>query len=179
MPYDVTSWFVEQTLLKVAEPIRKFTIGSSDYSCAVVRWPKFKKSWNDIRPTSFTISLVNDDQMFNFFRSDKTTLRQDCTLEIGYSHVDSDDELITLFSGKTDHVRFEGGKCNVTVTDKFKQLSDRVVGTSDEKVSYTGSNYLPADIAWWAITSYGGYDVTTSTANTDIDWDSWLAWSDQ
>ena len=65
----------------------------------------------------------------------------------------------------------------LTLADKFKQLSQRIVGTSDVPVLYTGSNYLPSDIAWWAITSYGGYDATASNTNVDIDYASFLGWA--
>ncbi len=88
-----------------------------------------------------------------------------------------EEELITIFSGKMERVKYQDGKCAITFVDKFKQLSDRLMGTSDVPVTYSNSNYLPSDIAWYAITSYGGYDTTASSSNVDIDYDSWLTWS--
>ena len=110
MPFDTTSWFIEQTLLKSSEPVRKFTIGGSDYSDYVLKWPKFKKKWNDIRPLNFTINLSNDDQLFNFFIDDKTKLKQPVSLQMGYTHPTSGDELITLFAGVSDYVKYDKGK---------------------------------------------------------------------
>jgi len=179
MAYDVTSWFHEQTLLKSPNNlVRKFTIGSSDYSSRVSNWPSFKTSWNDIRAIKLNIRLANGDMGMNFLREDKTLLRQDTKVEFGYTHPTSGDELITLFAGKSERVKYIGESTELTIVDKFKQLTNRVMGSSDDPVSYTDSNYLPADIAWYAITSYGGYSDLRSSNNPDIDYDSWLAWSD-
>ena len=52
------------------------------------------------------------------------------------------------------------------------------MGSSDVPVSFVGSNYLPSDIAWWAITSYGGYDTTADSSNTDINYSTFAAWAD-
>jgi len=177
MPFNVTSWFIEQTMLKTSEPVRKFVIGNSDYSDYVLKWPKFKKQWDDIRPLNFTINLANEDQLFNFFIDNKTKLKNAVKLQMGYTHPTSGDELITLFAGETDYVKYGRGDCGISITDKFKQLSERIVGTSDEAVNYTESNYLPSDIAWWLVTSYGGYDITTDSSNTDIDYDSFSQWA--
>ena len=178
MPFVVTSWFIDQTLSKTTEPVRKFTIGSSDYSEYVLKWPKFKKQWDDIRPLNFTINLSNEDQVFNFFIDDKTKLKQAVTLEMGYTHPTSGDELITLFAGETDYVRYSKGTCNISIVDKFKQLSERIIGTSDVPVNYMGSSYLPSDVAWWLITSYGGYDTTADSSNVDIDYPAFQTWSE-
>lgn len=177
MPLNTTSWFVGQTLLKSSEPVRKFTIGTSDYSNYVLQWPKFKKTWDDVRPLNFTINLSNEEQTFNFFIDDKTKLKQSVSLEMGYTHPTSGDELISLFSGETDYVKFNSGKCSIAIVDKFKQLSERIVGTSEIPVSYTGSNYLPSDIAWWLVSSYGGFDSVSSTSNADIDYTSFSEWA--
>jgi len=178
MAYDVTSWFVEQTLLKTPQNlVRKFTIGSSDYSERVITWPKFKTVWNDIRSTKLNVKLANQDAGMNFMREDKTLLRQNVKFEFGYTHPTSGDELITLFAGKSERVKYQKETTEMTIVDKFKQLSDRVMGSSDVPIDYTSSDYLPADIAWYAITSYGGFDTTADSNNVDINYESWLEWA--
>lgn len=178
MPYNVTSWFNEQTLLKTPNNlVRKFTIGTSDYSDRVIKWPTFKTSWNDIRPMKLKMLLANGDTGMNFLREDKTLLRQESKIEFGYTHATSGDELITLFSGTPERVRYSKERTEIVIVDKFRQLTERVMGSGDAPIDYTGSSYLPADIAWYAITSYGGFDTTKSSANVDIDYDSWLTWS--
>ena len=87
------------------------------------------------------------------------------------------DETIDLFTGKIKGIKYVGETCTIAMTDKFQQLSERQVGTSDVPVSYTGSNYLPSDIAWWIVTSYGGYSTVTSTSNPDIDYEAFNDWA--
>jgi len=175
--YSVTSWFQEQTELNFSAPVRKLTIGNSDYSSHVLKWPVIRKSWNDIRPTNLTLDLANEDREFTFIQTDFTKLRSVVKIEFGYTHPSSGSELITLFEGTIEKVRYTRGKVNLTSIDKFSQLSDRVLGSSDEPLEFVNSNYLPSDIVWYAVTSYGGYSNITSTSNPDIDYEKWLEWS--
>ena len=84
--YNVSSYFLSQTLAAAPQVVRKFTIGDSDYSARVVKWPKIKRKWNDIRPTSLTIGLINEDQAMNFLRQDPSNLRQECLVQLGFPH---------------------------------------------------------------------------------------------
>jgi hypothetical protein len=45
-----------------------------------------------------------------------------------------------------------------------------------QSLNYFHSSYNPADLAWTILTTYGGLDTTASSANTDIDYDLWVAW---
>lgn len=179
MTHQVSSWFIEQSLKKTPNNIvRKFYLGSSDYSDYVMKWPKFKNEWNKLRPSQLRVQLANENRTFNFLRDTKLILNTDSELLFGYTHPQSGDELISLFLGKTDNVKYARELVDITVMDKFKQLTERVVGSSEEPVTFTGSNYLPADIAWWLVTSYGGLDTVKSSSNIDIDYDTWLTWWD-
>lgn len=368
MSHDVSSWFINEAGKSSISPIREFTIGSSDYSDYIIKWPKFKQAHNTIRPVTLSVKLANEDQSFNFIKNDTTLLTAESQFKMGFKGTNlfayseqfdnaawtlqfssvvadsevapngattadtltdadagnygymfqaqqvsfdvtryysafiyikkdstarstrfalvflyffgaaneyneisldtstgdvnlnevsgdgdmgvesagdywrvyfikksvnqsntnvrlqvypaagassnwsqsaaatgsitiwgaqitksddirlynkieasteiNDDELITMFTGKMERVKYQDGSCAISFVDKFKQLTERLIGTSDTPVTYTGSNYLPADIAWYAITSYGGYDTTATSANIDIDYESWLAWSD-
>ncbi len=179
MSHQVSSWFIDQTLKKTPDNIvRKFLLASSDYSDYVMKWPKFKNEWDKLRPSQMTIQLANENRTFNFLKDDKLVLNSEAELQFGYTHPQSGDELISLFLGKTDNVKYSREIVDLTILDKFKQLTERVVGSSDEPVEFVGSDYLPADIVWWLITSYGGLDTTKSAANVDIEYDAWLAWWD-
>lgn len=172
MAYSVSSSFIYETSQKNAELVRKFTIAGSDYSERVIKWPKFKVTWDDIRPKSVQVSLANEDDGMGFLRTDKTKMEESCDFDIGIVG-----ETIRPFSGKISEVNFSDGLCKLKIKDKFQQLSERTMGTSDVPVDYTGSEYLPSDIAWWAITSYGGYDTATDSSNPDIDYESFSDWS--
>src|SRR3990167_5515754 len=135
MAYSVTSWFIDQTQLKTAAPMRKFTIGGSDYSSRVTRWPSIRRAYSDIRPVNISVDLANEDQALNFFRSEPTTLLTTCELHMGYTHATSGDELITLYSGDIDRVLYKKGSVTIQTLDKFKQFTERVIGSSNSPVS--------------------------------------------
>lgn len=86
-------------------------------------------------------------------------------------------EKIKLFAGKTEKVKYHKEQIDITIADKFKQLTERVIGSNEIPVSFTASNYLPSDMAWYCITSYGGYSAIESTSNPDIDYSSFLTWA--
>jgi hypothetical protein len=97
-------------------------------------------------------------------------------ISVGFA-LSGGDETIDIFAGTVRSVRYVGEECQLTLVDKFQQLSDRLVGTDDDPATYVGSNYLPSDLAWWAITSYGGFSTTTNSSNTDIDYAAFAAWA--
>jgi len=86
-------------------------------------------------------------------------------------------ESITLFSGEISNISYANEDCSLKIKDKFQQLSERQIGTSDLPISYTGSNYLVSDIAWWVVTSYGGYSTLTSSSNPDINYQKFSEWA--
>jgi len=96
---------------------------------------------------------------------------------VDYLHKFNSNEKLSLFTGNISAVKYSKERCTLTIVNKFQKLSDRQIGTSDVPISYTGSNYLPSDIAWWAVTSYGGYSNISSTSNPDIDYNSFLEWA--
>lgn len=151
---------------------RTFLIGTSDYSQWVEKWPTFSRRWDEIRPRNLRVNLANGAKTFNFLRLDKTLLKAEATLSMGFPS-----DTIDLFAGTIRSVAYQGETCELTIVDKFQTLSDRTVGTSAEEVQYVGSVYLPSDIAWWVVTSYGGFDTTASSSNVDIDYDAFLTWA--
>lgn len=175
--YSVSSAYLVEAAKTNAAWKRRFLIGTSDYSAWVKKWPNIKREWNDIKPGTVTINLVNGDQAFNFFIQDPTKLRSDCSIQLGFDYTPSSSEYLTLFSGKVDATRYSNGDCSITLVDKFKQLADRTVGDNTSPVFYTSSSFLVHDLAWYLVTSHGGYSAVRSTSNPDIDWTSFNSWS--
>ncbi len=176
--FDVSTLFTEQAASPTPTVVRELLIGTSDYSSRVTRWPKITKKWNDIRPTVLTIGLANEDQAFNFLRDDPTNLRSIVDVKMGFFIPASDaNELVTLFSGTIDRVKFARGQASISVQDKIKPFTERIAGSSDVPVEFVGSNYLPSDIAWWLCTSFGGLSAVESTSNVDIDFESFSEWA--
>jgi len=177
MVRQVTSWFIDQAESHTSEPVRKFYIGNSDYSDYVHRWPSFSRTWDSVRPTNLTVNLSNEDKTFNFFISDRINLVNSCSIQLGYTHITSGDELIDFYNGMITKVSYGNGTAKISIEDKFKPLSEKLIGTQDTPIDYTGSNHLPSDLAWYICTSHGGLDATQSSANTDIDYDSFQTWA--
>lgn len=175
MTYNVTSWFNSALLDNSADIVRKFLIYTTDYSERVTRWPRVKNSWNGVKPQSITIELANEDNLFSFIQTDKTNLSKNCYIKLGLTHPQSGDELVTMFTGTMDKVTYSKGSCRITLKDKFKQLTERVVGNEDLPMSL--SNQLPSDIAWTAITCYGGFSDVQSVSNADINWTDFEDWA--
>jgi len=172
MAYSVTSSFIAESRGSAPNVVRSFTFGGSDYTDHVMQWPRISRRWDEIQPKTITIKLANGDQAFNFIQADKTKLEGQAVLSMGF-----DAETIELFAGTVRKVAYNNEICSLTIVDKFQQLSERIVGKSDDPVSYTSSNYLPSDLAWYAVTSYGGYSNVKSTSNVDIDYAAFETWA--
>ena len=193
MAFDVSSWFLEQLTLSSTAPKRVFTISGSDYSERVVKWPKFKRSWNAIRPTNLAINLVNDDQGLNFLVDTPTSMTGSCDIRLGFTRGEypytvehpytveylyqHEDELIHLYAGTIEKAEFARGAVTLRLLDKMKAFTERVVGSSDEPVVFSGANLLPSDVAWTLCTCYGGLSNVQSDSNPDIEWSSFTAWA--
>ena len=90
---------------------------------------------------------------------------------------DATQEEITLHEGKISNVKYTRTGATLSIVDKIKPFSERVVGDTENPVDFTGSDYFPHDLAWYLATSYGGLDSTQSSANPDIDWTDFLEWA--
>lgn len=177
MPYSVSSGFGAKVLEKSPTILRKFLIGTSDYSAFVLKWPTIKRRWNEIKPQSITVNLSNHGKTFNFFKANPEILNTDATLQIGPQFAVGSEELINVFTGKVGRTLYKGATASVRIVDKFKQFSERVVGSKETAVDFTTSNYLPSDIAWALVTSHGGLSAITSTSNPDIDFTAFSEWA--
>lgn len=174
---NVSSGFISTAARTNAPWKRKLIIGGSDYSDSVTQWPKISRTWNAINPTTVTIDLSNAAQTFNFFLADPSKLHTSCSLQMGFDYAASSSEYLTLFAGGVDALRYADGGCQLTIIDKFRKLSDRLIGSTTTPTNYTSSGYLVHDMAWYVCTSMGGLDATANSSNPDIDYQSWASWS--
>ena len=178
MAYDVTSWFLEQLESRNTRPKRVFKIGTSDYSDRVEKYPKFKRTANEIKSINININLANEDGLFNTFYHQTYTIPNTCFLQIGFTHPTSGDEMLTLYTGFLKDVNYPNKKtCTLRLRDRLWDFTERKVGDSDNHVDI-GST-IPSDIAWTLCTCYGGLDTTQGSNNPDIDYISFLGWAAQ
>lgn len=175
MGYSVTSWFYEQQLSKVTSPLRVFTIGGSDYSSRVMRWPSFNRTAKEIIASRATITLDNADGAMNLFHERLWTFPDTCSVKWGYNHVTSGAEYLTLFSGDIKEVEYSDKECKIHLRDRLWSLTEKKCGDSDLVVTF--SHQIPSDIAWTLCTCYGELSTIQSTANPHIDWTSFQGWA--
>lgn len=65
-------------------PNRVFTIGSSDYSDYVLKWPVIRDKWDEIRPSNVSINLSNADGTFNFLHNNPVNMVNTCGFQFVY-----------------------------------------------------------------------------------------------
>jgi len=173
--HDMTSWFQVKLEDSASEPIRKFTIGTSDYTDRVAKWPRIKRTMNDVKSLKVIMPVNNVDGHFNGFYEDVYTIPNTGTLQMGFTHPTSGNEFITLYIGFLKNVSYKEELCNLEFRDNLNDFQSRKVGDSD--VSVVFSSQIPSDIAWDLCTSYGNLSNIASTNNADIDYDTFLAWA--
>lgn len=149
------------------EPSRSFTIGTSDYSDRVTRWPKISRTSNQLKSTKVRIDLANADQEFNNFYTNLYSIPNTCTLSC---------DSYTLFVGFLYDVQYNKESCQLRLRDRFNEFETRKIGDSDSAINF--SPQIPSDIAWTLCTCYGALDNTTSTNNTDIDYTMFSLWAE-
>jgi hypothetical protein len=177
--YSVSSSYAFEISQKNARLRRTLTIGGSDYSSFVMKWPLIEKHWDALVPQTVTIDLSNATAAFSFLNADPTKMRNAVALKLAVVNsagtVSSD--TITMFAGTIDAARFVDANCSLTMIDKFKKLAERKIGSTTVPTNYTSSSYLIHDMAWYACTSHGGLSALTSTSNPDIDYASFTSWT--
>lgn len=85
-------------------------------------------------------------------------------------------EWLDILTGWGDDPEFVGSSVSIAIRDKFAGLFEKALGSKDAPIDYYSSAYNPADLAWDILTTHGDLDSEESSANVDIDYDSWLAW---
>jgi len=145
-----------------------------DVSERVIKWPKFKHSWNDFAPNNTKVTLSNADGFFNRLHADGLHLTRDAKIQLGL-----DAEYLTLFQGNIDRLNYSKGRVDLNITDKWDKLTRRLIGTDETPVEFSdpSSIYYAHDIAWTLVTCYGGYSSTQDSSNPDIDYSSFNSWT--
>jgi hypothetical protein len=182
MSLAVSSWFIEQSRARQAAPLRRFTLGGSDYSDAVLRWPALRFRADTIDLGTTTLQLSNIERRFQLFVDCAHLLTTSAGLALGFAHPDSGPEYLSLFLGAPSHVAFERGgtELRLQLQGRTRRLSEVSLGNATESggLDFTGSAWHPSDLAWTLVTCYGELSALESDSNPDIDYGAWLAWHD-
>jgi len=150
---------------------------TADLSSIVKSYGQIQKRGDQVTSGDITIGVDNTDGrwkdvIFNpgrYFTQD---------IELRLSFIDPafppPVEFLALSKNKLLTTRFNSNAVDIGLKDKFYYLATKVIGAEGSPVDFTNIN--PADLLWDILTTYGGLDSTTSTANKDIDYTAWLAW---
>lgn len=79
-----SSWFVEQLALRSSKPKKFFTIGGSDYSARVTKWPKFNRTATQLKSVSLKVPLANVDGALNQYYENTYLIPSSANLELGF-----------------------------------------------------------------------------------------------
>jgi len=156
----------------ISSPTRKFLVGTSDWSNLVLKWPSIKTTINDFNGIKINIELCNIDKDFNNFYNTLYMIPQTATISISEGTSE-----YTVFTGEPYDIKYKDQKCTVYLRDKIGDLG-RYKAISALGGATSFDNVNPALISWQLLMNYAGFDQTSSTANTDINFNSWLNWSE-
>jgi hypothetical protein len=182
MSLAVSSWFIGESRAPRSAPLRRFVLGGSDYSDAVLRWPTLRFRADTIDLGTTTVHLSNVERRFQLFVDCAQALTSSAELALGFTHPQSGPEWLSLFLGAPSHATFERGglELRLQLQGRTRSLSDVALGTAAESggLEFTGSAWYPSELAWNLVTSHGGLSAVQSTSNPDIDYAEWAAWRD-
>lgn len=177
---EISDWLKSQFGNKVYSPTRKFYIGTSDYSDRVIRWPKIRRTANEVKSVKVKVPLANDDKALNHFYEQAYTLVNTVNVQLGDTHPTSGFEAFNLFTGYLNGVEYNKRQCVIEARDRLWDFTERKVGDSDSAINIPDSGGLvPSEIAWILCTCYGALDATQSGSNVDIDYDDFQSWAGQ
>ena len=170
---EPSSWFLDQLQVKESSPVLKFSIMGSDHSSKVLSWPSIKRDIENFKPTNISLSLTNIGGEYTTFYSSPEFLNSSCSLEVGFNHPVSGDELIKVFTGIVKNVSYPDEKqIQLQLYDKIHSLAQIKIGGSNRAVVF--SETIPSEIMWTVCTCYGQFSSVRSTSNIDIDYASFL-----
>ena len=177
MSLSITSFFrskAQSTL--VNSVIRRFTFNGSDVSARVTAFTEIGHDTANFVAGDYVLEVENASGIFNSIYLDKLQFFETGSLEFGFATETGSEDVVQLFGGMLTKATFRGGVARLHFQDKLTRLTEKKIGDDQTIVSFTASNYNPADLAWYLVTSYGGLSAVASSSNQDIDYPTWQTW---
>ncbi|MDH4120423.1 MAG: hypothetical protein OEV94_01785 [Deltaproteobacteria bacterium] len=180
MMTSVSSWFLSTAKSQRVRWQRRFTLGDRDWSDRVLRWPVLAYKDDSIDLGTTQLTLANDQGPFTFLVGCDLALTLPGEISLGLTHPLSGPEWIPLYQGTPSHAAFsrEGKELRLQLQASTQRLTDITLGSqvTSQELSFTGSQYYPADLAWLLTTQYGGMSSLAGSNNPDLDYPGWQAW---
>jgi len=178
MAYSVSAGFKTKADDPQEIPTKKFTFieGVTDRTDKLLSLGVFNQKQfegDELTGASLTVEALNDSKEFNFLIADKTNVGKIGKVELGF-----DAEFIDRFRGTLEEPEFftdqERPKVRMVFSARTQKLIDTTMGSNAFAVDFSAVAWNPADLAWEILTTKAGLDATASTANVDIDYQSFL-----
>ena len=181
--HELTPFFVnEQQSTNPRSIVKQFSFNNSVFSDRVIRFPAVSKAYKDVVGKPFTITLENASQLMNEVIQNRTNFRSSGEISFGYQFNPSFTDFGCVGKGFLINANYNNSTVRLNFKNQMDILSQVFVSTdttSQQGASFINSNWNPADLTFNVLTSnsYGaGLDSTTTTSNTDIDYQSWVDW---
>ena len=181
--HELTPFFLnEQQSTNPRSIVKQFTFNNSVFSDRVVKYPQVKRAYADVVGKPFTITLENASKLMNDLVENRTNFRSEGEIAFGYQYNPSFVDFGCIGKGFLINADYNDSTVRLNFKNQMDILSQVFVSTdttSQLGASFINSNWNPADLTFDILTtnSYGaGLDSTTTTSNTDIDYQSWLDW---
>lgn len=180
MSLEISSWFSETLESGRVSLGRHFSIGGSDFSEKVLKWPNLVNRAGSLELGTVSLMLSNHDRAFDFFIHTPERLTSTCEIKLGLTHPESGEETISLYTGEPASLNYleNGNTLRIALSGKTRSLGNITLGTNVESggLSFTESAYFPCDLVWTLVTCYGGLSNVASSSNPDIHYDNWQVW---
>lgn len=176
--YSVSAGFKTKADDPQEIPTKKFTFveGVTDRTDKLLALGTFNQKQfegDELTASSLVVEVLNDSKEFNFLITDKTNVGKIGKVELGF-----DAEFIDRFRGTLEEPVFftdqERPKVRLTFSSRVQKLIDTTMGSDAFAVDFSADPWNPADLAWEILTTKAELDDTASTANVDIDYQSYL-----
>jgi len=176
----ISAWLQSQFQKKIYEPKRTLYIGTSDYSDRVVRWPKIRRTANEVESVKIKVPIANNDGALNNFFEQTYSLVNTVSVHLGDTHPTSGWEDIDLFTGYLHGVKYSNKQCIIEARDRLFDFTQKKIGDTNSVVGIPSSGgIIPSDLAWILCTCYGELSTIQGDSNPDIDWDEYNQWAAQ
>jgi len=185
--HDASASFIsknESTNPSSIKRVFRFGLTEIDRTDRVMKFPTIRRDYKNVTVKPFTMTFENASQLFNEIIEDKTKFKQPGFIEYGYQQNVNSADLLCIGQGFLTNADYSNAQVSLTFKNQMDLLSETRMSidtTSRQGISFTGSEWNPADLTWHILTTNSlalQFSSTESFTNPQINYDSWKDWYD-
>ena len=150
--HDADSFYLsKQSQTNPSSIVRQFTYNNSDFSDRIVRYPTLRQNYVDVVGPGFNVVVENASKLMNELIEDRTAFKRPGEVFYGYQSEPSSVNRLQIGAGFLTNVSYNDHQASLNFKNRLDLLSQVFVSTDTTSklgVSFTGSEYNPADIVW-------------------------------